>query len=132
MPQRGLILRPRSEPNKSRLIKLLSDEANFLRLTQDWDHTKNASYILRSRFSHNRNLFGNYCRGGSWYGLPTGIHFVRQEWQLVCTRRGDGRGRNFGATVRPFEGDTAASAPVQPLVSKLGSLRGLESAQELG
>src|SRR5205823_304967 len=35
-------------------------------------------------------------------------------------------------TVRPFEADTAAAAPLQPLVSKLGSLSGPESAQELG
>ena len=66
---------------------------------KDRDYAKNASYILRSHFSYGRNLFGDYRGGGSWDRLRTGTHFVPQGWQLVCTPRGDGRGRKCAGQI---------------------------------
>jgi hypothetical protein len=63
-----------------------------------WNHTKNASYILRSRLSNGRSLLGGCRLGGSWNCLRTGIYFVRQGRQLVYTSRGGGQGRKCGCT----------------------------------
>src|SRR5437764_9701938 len=97
---------------------------SFFDYLKDHDYRTNASYILRSRFCHDRNLFG--CRGGSWYGMGFLREFI--SYGRNGTRSVPGAATVEGGicddTVRPFEADTAAAAPLQPLVSKLGSLSG--------